>query len=87
MEVNSMELKEKILKSVFETMELIETKYLTDDKMQMIIGGISMGVECVLENIENDMNIREEVTSEIINKLQDKYIKSKEKIYYWEDIR
>ena len=48
-----MELKEKILKTVFEAVELIETKYLTDDKIQMIIGGVAMGVECVLENIEN----------------------------------
>ena len=82
-----MELKEKILKSVFEAVELIETKYLTDDEIQMIISGISMGVECVLENIENDMNVREEIASKIINELQDKYIKSKESIYYWEDIK
>ena len=82
-----MELKEKILKSVFEAVELIETKYLTDDEIQMIIGGVSMGVECVLENIENDMNVREEIASKIINELQDKYIKSKEKIYYWEDTK
>jgi hypothetical protein len=82
-----MELKEKILKSVFEAVELVETKYMTEDEIIAMIGGISMGVECVLENIENDMNVREEIASKIINELQGKYIKSKEKIYYWEDIK
>lgn len=70
-----MELKEKILKTVFETVELIEMKYLTNDEIRMIIGGIAMGAECVLENIENDMSIGREIASEIINKLQDKYIR------------
>ena len=81
-----MELKEKILKSVFEEVEFIEMKYLTDNEIQMIIGGISIGVECVFQNIENDMNVREEIASEILNKLQDKYIKSKENIRYWESL-
>ena len=42
-----MELKEKILKSVFETVELIETKYMTEDEIIAMIGGIGLGVECV----------------------------------------
>ena len=81
-----MELKEKILKSVFEAVELIETEYMTEDEIIAMIGGIDLGVECVFQNIENDMNIREEVASEILNKLQDKYIKSKENIRYWESL-
>lgn len=82
-----MELKEKILKSVFYAMEQLEKCKISTNEMQMIIGGVAMGVESVLENIENDMNVREEIASKIINGLQDKYIESKEKIYYWEDIK
>lgn len=81
-----MELKEKILKSVFETVELIETEYMTEDEIIAMIGGIGLGVECVFQNIEDNYEIRVEVASEILNKLQDKYIKSKEKIHYWESL-
>ena len=79
-----MELKESILKTVFETVELIETKYMTEDEIIAMIGGIGLGVECVFQNIEDNYEIRVEVASEILNKLQDKYIKSKENIRYWE---
>ena len=81
-----MELKEKILKSVFEAVELIETKYMTEDEIIAMIGGIGLGVECVFQNIEDNYEIRVEVSSEILNKLQDKYIKSKENIRYWESL-
>lgn len=81
-----MELKEKILKSVFEAVELIETKYMTEDEIMAMIGGITLGVECVFQNIEDNDEIRDEVASEILNKLQDKYIKSKENIRYWESL-
>ena len=81
-----MELKEKILKSVFEAVELIETKYMTEDEIIAMIGGIDLGVECVFQNIEDNYEIRVEVASEILNKLQDKYIKSKENIRYWESL-
>ena len=81
-----MELKESILKSVFETVELIETKYMTEDEIIAMIGGIGLGVECVFQNIEDNYEIRIEVASEILNKLQDKYIKSKENIRYWESL-
>ena len=86
MEVNIMELKEKILKSVFEGVGLIETEYMTEDEIIAMIGGIGLGVECVFQNIEDNYEIRVEVASEILNKLQDKYIKSKENIRYWESL-
>lgn len=81
-----MELKEKILKLVFEAVELTPTKDMTDDEIIAMIGGISLGVECVFQNIEDNYEIRVEVASEILNKLQDKYIKSKENIRYWESL-
>ena len=81
-----MELKESILKSVFEMVELIETEYMTEDEIIAMIGGIGLGVECVFQNIEDNYEIRIEVASEILNKLQDKYIKSKENIRYWESL-
>lgn len=81
-----MELKEKILKSVFEGVGLIETEYMTEDEIIAMIGGIGLGVECVFSNIEDNYEIRVEVASEILNKLQDKYIKSKENIRYWESL-
>ena len=81
-----MELKEKILKLVFEAVELTPTKDMTDDEIIAMIGGISLGVECVFSNIEDNYEIRVEVASEILNKLQDKYIKSKENIRYWESL-
>ena len=81
-----MELKEKILKSVFEAVELTPTKDMTDDEIIAMIGGICLGVECVFSNIEDNYEIRVEVASEILNKLQDKYIKSKENIRYWESL-
>ena len=81
-----MELKEKILKSVFEGVGLIETEYMTEDEIIAMIGGIGLGVECVFQNIEDNYEIRVEVASEILNKLQDKYIKSKENIRYWESL-
>ena len=81
-----MELKEKILKLVFEAVELTPTKDMTDDEIIAMIGGICLGVECVFSNIEDNYEIRVEVASEILNKLQDKYIKSKENIRYWESL-
>ena len=81
-----MELKEKILKLVFEAVELTPTKDMTDDEIIAMIGGIGLGVECVFQKIEDNYEIRNEVASEILNKLQDKYIKSKENIRYWESL-
>ena len=79
-------MKESILKLVFEAVELIETKYMTEDEIMAMIGGIALGVECVFQNIEDNDEIRDEVASKIINELQDKLIKSKEKIRYWESL-
>ncbi len=81
-----MEMKESILKSVFEAVELIVTEYMSEDEILAMIGGIGLGVECVFQKIEDNDEIRDEVASEIINKLQDKYIKTKEKIRYWESL-
>ena len=61
-------------------------KDMTDDEIIAMIGGIGLGVECVFSNIEDNYEIRVEVASEILNKLQDKYIKSKENIRYWESL-
>ena len=81
-----MEMKEKILKSVFNAMEQLEKDNISTNEMQMIIGGVAMGVESVLENIENDMSVREEIAREIINESQNRYIR-KSKRFYWEDIK
>ena len=59
---------------------------MTEDEIIAMIGGIALGVECVFQNIEDNYEIRVEVASEILNKLQDKYIKSKENIRYWESL-
>ena len=61
-------------------------EYMTEDEIIAMIGGIGLGVECVFQNIEDNYEIRVEVASEILNKLQDKYIKSKENIRYWESL-
>lgn len=79
-------MKESILKTVFETVESIDMEYMTEDEIIAMIGGIGLGVECVFQKIEDNNEIRDEVASKILNKLQDKYIKSKEKIRYWESL-
>ncbi len=81
-----MEMKEKILKSVFNAMEQLEKDNISTNEMQMIIGGVAMGVESVLENIEDDIEVRREIARKIINESQNRYIR-KSKRFYWEDIK
>ena len=85
MEVKDM--KEKILNSVHEGMAIIKKEHMSDQEIRFIIGAIGLGVECVLEHIEDDLELRGEIQRRIINDLQDMYIKDKNEILYWEDMQ
>ena len=79
-------MKEKIINSAHEGMAIIKKEHMSDQEIRFIIGAIGLGVECVLEHIENDLELRGEIQRRIINELQDMYIKDKNEILYWEDM-
>ncbi len=79
-------MKEKIINSAHEGMAIIMKKDSKSDKeIRFMIGAIAVGVECVLEHIEDNIELREEIQKRIINELQDKYIEDEREILHWED--
>ena len=80
-------MKEKIINSAYEGMEIImreESK--TDQEIRFIIGAIAVGVECVLEHIEDNIELRDEIQRRIIDGLQDMYIEDENEKFYWDEM-
>ena len=80
-------MKEKIINSAYEGMEIImreESK--TDQEIRFIIGAIAVGIECVLEHIEDNIELRDEIQRRIIDGLQDMYIEDKNEIIHWDEM-
>ena len=80
-------MKEKIINSAYEGMEIIMRKEgKTDQEIRFIIGAIGVGVECVLEHIEDNIELRDEIQRRIIDGLQDMYIEDENEIIHWDEM-